>query len=240
MSTPPRSSTPVRRAELTELLTGLSRAFRTAPGSAAVDAVAQSSIVHVPGCRWAAVTTLRQGRAHTLAVTGEPAAEAEALQHELGSGPRLDPALEGQPHVSADLGQDRRWPVFGRRVQDQLGMTGLLAYRMPLPGDVETTVGLTLYSDTADAFDARTLWAGGVLASQAALAVAGQVHHRHRENLERALASNRDIGAAIGVLMTRHGILRDAAFDLLRETSQTTNRRLAELADVVLRTGELP
>jgi signal transduction histidine kinase/FixJ family two-component response regulator len=58
-------------------------------------------------------------------------------------------------------------------------------------------------------------------------------------NLERALSSNRQIGAAIGVLMASHKLPSDRAFALLREASNKTNRRLRDVADQVVLTGSL-
>ena len=58
-------------------------------------------------------------------------------------------------------------------------------------------------------------------------------------NLERALSSNREIGAAIGILMVTHKLPSDRAFALLRETSNRTNIRLRDVADHVVLTGSL-
>jgi len=44
---------------------------------------------------------------------------------------------------------------------------------------------------------------------------------------------------AIGILMFKHKITEDQAFQLLRLTSQHTHRKLAELANDVLDTGQL-
>ncbi len=59
-------------------------------------------------------------------------------------------------------------------------------------------------------------------------------------NLDRALASNRQIGAAMGILMARLQLTDAQAFDLLRKTSQNRHRKLRDIADEVLMTGELP
>ncbi len=58
-------------------------------------------------------------------------------------------------------------------------------------------------------------------------------------NLERALSSNRQVGAAIGILMASHKLTNDQAFALLREASNKTNRRLSDVADDVVLTGRL-
>jgi len=63
-------------------------------------------------------------------------------------------------------------------------------------------------------------------------------HLRDRaKNLERALASNRDIGTAVGVLIAQHKLTREQAFDLLRIASQNTNRKLHDVALDVIDTG---
>jgi hypothetical protein len=58
-------------------------------------------------------------------------------------------------------------------------------------------------------------------------------------NLEIALASNREIGIAIGVLMSLGKVTREHAFDLLRDVSQCTNRKLRDIALDVIETGTI-
>jgi hypothetical protein len=59
-------------------------------------------------------------------------------------------------------------------------------------------------------------------------------------DLERALASNRQIGAAVGILMQSRKLTQPEAFELLRRTSQNLNRKLRDVADEVVLTGALP
>jgi AmiR/NasT family two-component response regulator len=59
------------------------------------------------------------------------------------------------------------------------------------------------------------------------------------ENLRLAQFSNRRIGAAIGILMASRKITEEQAFDLLRQASQHTHLKLRDLAEEVIRTGEL-
>ena len=59
------------------------------------------------------------------------------------------------------------------------------------------------------------------------------------DNLEVALTSNRRIGAAIGILMSRHKITYEGGFALLRQASQHSQTRLRDIANEVLRTGTL-
>jgi DNA-binding response OmpR family regulator len=59
-------------------------------------------------------------------------------------------------------------------------------------------------------------------------------------NLRVALSSNRQIGAALGILMQRYQIDSDQSFARLRSASQRLNRKLRDVADDVVRTGDLP
>jgi hypothetical protein len=59
------------------------------------------------------------------------------------------------------------------------------------------------------------------------------------DNLEVALTSNRRIGAAIGILMSRHKITYEDGFALLRQASQHSQTKLRDVAEKVLRMGTL-
>lgn len=45
---------------------------------------------------------------------------------------------------------------------------------------------------------------------------------------------------AMGVLMSVHGVGKEDAFALLRLASQSTNRRISDMADEVITTRQLP
>ena len=56
--------------------------------------------------------------------------------------------------------------------------------------------------------------------------------------LQRALATSRQIGMAMGILMERHRLTPEQAFDRLRDLSQRRNVKLRDLADQVVYTGD--
>jgi hypothetical protein len=58
-------------------------------------------------------------------------------------------------------------------------------------------------------------------------------------NLEIALASNREIGMAMGILMSSRRVSEQVAFDLLRLASSHSHRKLRDLAAEVVQTGQL-
>jgi AmiR/NasT family two-component response regulator len=62
---------------------------------------------------------------------------------------------------------------------------------------------------------------------------------RRMANLQFALATNRRIGIAIGVLMWQRRLTEDQAFALLRTHSQHGHVKLRDLAESVIFTGTL-
>ena len=58
-------------------------------------------------------------------------------------------------------------------------------------------------------------------------------------NLETALETSRTIGCAVGVLMALRKVSYERAFDLLREESQKTKRKIRDLAEEVVESGAL-
>jgi AmiR/NasT family two-component response regulator len=62
---------------------------------------------------------------------------------------------------------------------------------------------------------------------------------RKVENLEIALRTARQIGMALGIVMCRYGLTEDDAFAALRALSQKSHRKLREIAEQVVLTGDL-
>jgi hypothetical protein len=59
-------------------------------------------------------------------------------------------------------------------------------------------------------------------------------------NLRIALTTNRQISAAVGIIMARQAVTYEAAFRCLVKISQITRRKLAEVASDIVYTGALP
>lgn len=60
------------------------------------------------------------------------------------------------------------------------------------------------------------------------------------ENLERALLHARRIGMATGIVMATGKLAEDEAFQVLVRASQSSHRKLREVADQVVYTGASP
>jgi AmiR/NasT family two-component response regulator len=60
------------------------------------------------------------------------------------------------------------------------------------------------------------------------------------DNLQTALESRAVIDQAKGILMERGRLTADQAFQALAQASMRTNRKLRDIADHLVTTGELP
>ena len=141
-------------------------------------------------------------------------------------------------HVVQDLTQETRWPEFTQAATAE-GVRGVMSHCLHLTGDGNTVAALNVYSDQVDAFDDEALWAGAMLTTHGALGVSLALSRQKLVDMEKALRTNREIGTAVGVLMGLHSITSEQAFDLLRLASQDSNRKLVDIANEVVRTGEL-
>ena len=201
--------------------------------------VTQAAVATVSGCDHAAISIVRRrGGVETVAPTDDVPTVVDAIQYETGEGPCLTAIYEHATHLIDDLADDPRWPAFGRRAVEETGVRCMLSFRLFLRGD---TIGaLNLYSRRPAAFDEHGSAVGTVLAAHAAVAMSAAREHERAEQLEAALRSSREIGMAMGVLMSRGRMTQDEAFDLLRRASQHLHRKLRDIAADVIDTGELP
>jgi hypothetical protein len=234
----PASSSSLYR-ELTDSFESVAKAMIAAENSdQAFATILAHGVATVEGAQHAGITLLRRGQFETPAATGELPRRVDAIQYSLASGPCVDAVLDDTIYRTGDLGADPRWPEFGARTVAETGVISMLSFRLFLEDD-DALAALNFYSTEPDAFDESTTLTGGVFATHAAIAVAAAGRRERISNLEQALSSNREIGVAMGVLMSRQLLTRDQAFDLLRMTSQRTHRKLRDVAYDVVETGVL-
>ena len=230
-------------ATVTAVFAELGRELRASgtSGLSAFEALTRTAVRRIKGAAAASITTLQAGGFRTVAATDDRALQADAIQYELGSGPCVDTIRENTVYRPADLRTDGRWPEFGQRASRRVGLFSMLSYRLhTAPEAGELIAALNVYADEPHAFDDTAAELGLLLATHGSLAIAARFNRDRAQNLERALATSRDIGVAMGVLMIQHKISRDQAFDLLRIVSQNSNRKLHEVASLVGETGSLP
>ncbi|MEO6502633.1 MAG: GAF and ANTAR domain-containing protein [Jatrophihabitantaceae bacterium] len=224
------------------LATSFAAVARELAGCASEDAtwtsIVAAALRTVPGAEHAGITLLRGGKFSTVAPSSELPRRVDAIQYQLTSGPCVDAILQQCIFRTGDLSQDPRWPEFGSRAAQEQGVFSMLGFRLYLEND-DSIGGLNLYSTQRDAFDSTAELTGGIIATHAAIAMTGAKHRDQAGHLRLALESNRQIGVAMGVLMSRQHVTRQQAFDLLRIASQHTHRKLADIAMDVAETGML-
>lgn len=103
-------------------------------------------------------------------------------------------------------------------------MTGVLLYT-----DNEDFGALNLYARRPGTFSKDIETAGWLLASHAAVALADA---RTIDQLQHAMDTRHAIGEAMGILMERHQLSEDDAFNVLRRISQHHNIKLRDVAKV--------
>lgn len=189
------------------------------------------------GTRHAGVT-LRQagGRLRSVGTTNAIVEEADRLQYEFGEGPCVQAALDSDSHVllSADVSCDERWPRWGPATAE-LGLRSVLSTE--LAGQQRAFGALNIYGDQVRQFTDRELATAHLFSAHATLALAAAASV---QTLSEALDTRTRIGQAQGILMTRFGLDEAQAFAVLRRYSQTTNRKLREVADILVSSGDLP
>ncbi|MFG2132979.1 GAF and ANTAR domain-containing protein [Streptomyces sp. NPDC048751] len=193
-----------------------------------LDEIVASAVNMVDNCDAAGILAVRKGRAVTLASCGDMVAESDRLQGELGEGPCFDLAHHaGGERVFriADTTEPQpAWPRFAAAARD-LGigsMTGILLYTHD-----EDFGALNLYAGRPGAFSKDIETAGWLLASHAAVALADA---HTIDQLQHAMETRHAIGEAMGMLMERHRLSEDDAFNVLRRISQHHNIKLRDVA----------
>ncbi len=193
----------------------------------------------VPAADAVSLTLLASGRPpQILAATSDVARAAIQLQSQLGEGPILQAPRGNDLVLIEDLAADRRWPQFGTLLSEHTNLRSILAVR--LAPDDRVRAALTFYATRPNAFTDLDSSLAVILGSFTSVSLTALTEQARASNLQTALDSNRQIGVAIGILMTRGLITREQAFDQLRTASQHLHRKLRDIAEDVIDTGELP
>ncbi|OEJ24205.1 transcriptional regulator [Streptomyces agglomeratus] len=182
-----------------------------------------------------AVATIADGGTERRATATHPDLAALAsVQLAVGDGP-IPAALDrGGPVDAEDLLNEERWPAYRALALDS-GVRASVTIPFCRTG-IEVTV--SLYSFRPGSLERAAYGPVGVLGEQV---TAGLVRdRRYREalaevdQLETALHSRAAIDQASGIVMHALGCDGEEAFAVLRQLSQRSNRKLAEVAQRVV------
>jgi len=194
--------------------------------------ITQAALVEIDSADHACISLVSNSRVQTAAATDEFVQRVDEHQNELDEGPCLDSLREQVTIRSDDMAKDLRWPQFAKFTVEN-GIRSMLSVQLFVQDD--SLGALNLYAQAPDAFTAHDESVAMLLAVHAALAIASDAHE---SNLKVALESRDIIGQAKGILMERFKIDAVGAFDLLVVASQTTHRKLREVAGELADTGE--
>jgi hypothetical protein len=201
-------------------------------------AICVAATMTIPGCDHASLMIRNNGAFSTAAVSDGIARHIDKLELALSSGPCLDAIEERTAQIETNLTSGSRWPDLTSRVLAETPVRGALSVQLAV--DRARTGALNLFSDTPHAFDERSIEHALVLGAFATVATNAVAQGEDAASLRRGLASSREIGKAIGMVMVLNDVSDDDAFDILRRTSQVTNVKLADVAADVVRTRDRP
>lgn len=163
-------------------------------------------------------------------------AELQAVERALGAGPELEAARGGR-WWSPDQVPGAGWPVLAARARD-LGFVGGGAVRHTSPAG--PTFVLVLWTTGVGRLEEGALDAAArVLRECLLLQDAADRAVRESVELRAGMETRALIGQAVGILVERLRVPADGAFGVLRDVSQRRNVKLREVADHLVRTGEL-
>ena len=197
----------------------------------------------LPGNPETSVTLLVKDHPTTVASTGQLASDLDERQYERGHGPCLHAARTGELTEIGDTRTDPRWPDYLPRAAER-GALSSLSVPLAIDEDERVCGALNIYAREPHAFDEDSRSAATRFAPYAAVA-AGNLHayqsaRDRADNLQTALETRGVIDQAKGILMDRHKLTADQAFQVLAQMSMKTNRKLHAVADALVHTGELP
>ena len=172
-------------------------------------------------------------RVTTVAATGDLATRSDQAQYATREGPCLD-AIRGHRTVRVDdLATTEDWPRFAPRAYE-LGVRSMLSFHVFV--DHQTLGALNLHAVAPASFTDADEEDGEVLAAHAAVA---WDHANQARGLQESVEVRGLVGQAQGILMARHKLTPDEAFDLLRRASQKYNLKITDIAQGVIHTGDL-
>ena len=237
----PQNSQPAAPAEALERLGRLS--LRELSMDSLLQTVADLTKSVMPGNPEASVLLLVKDRPTTVVSTGQLATALDETQYDRGHGPCLHAARTGELTEIPDTRAEDRWPDYTPRAVEH-GNLSSLSIPLAIDPDEQVTGALNIYARRSHAFDRASRSVATRFGPYAAVATgnlyAYQSARDRAENLKVALESRAVIDQAKGVLMERYKLTPDQAFQRLAQASMNANRKLRDVADHLVHTGELP
>ena len=183
----------------------------------------------------ASVTLTIDTKPSTFVSTSDVASHLDETQYEQGYGPCLDAILAGTPMLMRDARTESRWPKFTPVAIEQGVLSSL---SMPIPVLDSVSASVNVYAHQAEAFgDADRVALQGLMGYASAAIANVHLYDASRtlvEQLNTAALSRAVIDQARGILMQMHRCTAEEAFDILRRTSQHSNRKIRDIAQEIV------
>ncbi|WJD96453.1 ANTAR domain-containing response regulator [Streptomyces antimycoticus] len=172
----------------------------------------------------------------TTAATHPDLSALVSVQMSAGEGPILAALDTGRPAGADDLLHDDRWPSYRARALDA-GVRSTATLPFACDG---LTVTVSVYGLRPGPLKKAAQGTTELLGDLATESMARDRLYRAAlvqvDQLDTALRTRPVVDQACGIVMYVLGCDAEQAFDLLRRLSQRTNKKLAELAEIVVRT----
>jgi GAF domain-containing protein len=207
--------------------------------AATAEVIAERAVQTLPCGYSAVVRSAPGGRVTFEAVTASPLlSTVERIANQTGEGPSLDALRDKTTVLMDDVLEETRWPAYRAEIAAHTPIRSALALYLEFGG--KSLAALAFYDERPGWFTDERIHVAEVFADHATIALAKATDHDHARQMEAALASNRVIGNAVGILMATYRVNEQQGFDLLRQVSNHTNRRVISIAEEVTLTGALP
>jgi GAF domain-containing protein len=156
-------------------------------------------------------------------------------------GPCTDSYISNTPVAATDVHTDPRWPLLAAQVSET-SIHAVLGVPIRLGGGpVGTLDVLRRQPHEWDESERHSLQRyGDVIETTLAAALTAHAASEIAAQLQYALDSRVIIERSIGYLMAREQLDALDAFNLLRHTARTSQRKIGTVAQDLLRTGHLP
>lgn len=226
-------------AELSSSFEDLTTVLQPGDARLSPEQLVQAAQRGVPHADAAGLTVWpRKSRPGTIGPGDSLAHQVDQIQYELLEGPCLD-AAQGDDLVRVDdLVLDERWPRFSAAAVRKCGIRSMFSVQLNM--EVDARAAINFYAREPQVFSDADFVAGAIFATFISLALEAEQARSEAEHLRLALQSNRRIGMATGILMARGLLTSEQAFEQVRRVSQHLNRKLRDVADYVVETGQLP
>ena len=232
---------PANAAEALERLGRLS--LRELSMDSLLQTIADQAKTVMPGNPETSVTLLVKDKPSTVVSTGQLAVDMDESQYERGYGPCLHAARSGELTEIGDTRTEDRWRDYVQRAAEG-GNLSSLSVPLLIVEDQQVSGALNLYAREPHAFDEDSRSAALAFGPYASVAAGNLYTYQSArdlaDNLQTALESRAVIDQAKGILIERHRLTPDQAFQLLTRVSMNVNRKVREVADELVHTGELP